>query len=59
MRIGQLSQATGIGIETIRYYEKVGLLHDCRMVIAIMALGTWTDWHSFANAALWIYQSLI
>ena len=28
MRIGQLSQATGIGIETIRYYEKVGLLPD-------------------------------
>jgi Cd(II)/Pb(II)-responsive transcriptional regulator len=26
MRIGELSQATGVDIETIRYYEKVGLL---------------------------------
>lgn len=26
MRIGELSQATGVDIETIRYYEKKGLL---------------------------------
>jgi len=26
MRIGELSQATGVEIETIRYYEKTGLL---------------------------------
>lgn len=26
MRIGELCQATGVGIETIRYYEKEGLL---------------------------------
>lgn len=26
MRIGELSQVTGVDIETIRYYEKVGLL---------------------------------
>lgn len=26
LRIGELSQATGIGHETIRYYEKTGLL---------------------------------
>ena len=26
MRIGELSQATGVDIETIRYYEKMGLL---------------------------------
>lgn len=26
MRIGELSQATGVDIETIRYYEKAGLL---------------------------------
>jgi Cd(II)/Pb(II)-responsive transcriptional regulator len=26
MRIGELSQATGVEIETIRYYEKAGLL---------------------------------
>lgn len=26
MRIGELGQATGVGIETIRYYEKQGLL---------------------------------
>ena len=26
MRIGELHQATGVGIETIRYYEKAGLL---------------------------------
>lgn len=26
LRIGELSQATGIGHETIRYYEKAGLL---------------------------------
>lgn len=27
MRIGELGQATGVDIETIRYYEKIGLLH--------------------------------
>jgi len=26
MRIGELAKATGVGIETIRYYEKAGLL---------------------------------
>lgn len=26
MRIGELGQATGVDIETIRYYEKAGLL---------------------------------
>lgn len=26
MRIGELGQATGVGVETIRYYEKAGLL---------------------------------
>lgn len=26
MRIGQLSEATGVDVETIRYYEKIGLL---------------------------------
>ena len=26
MRIGQLGSATGVGVETIRYYEKAGLL---------------------------------
>lgn len=26
MRIGELGQATGVDIETIRYYEKIGLL---------------------------------
>lgn len=26
MRIGELSQATGVDVETIRYYEKAGLL---------------------------------
>ncbi len=26
MRIGELCQATGVGIETIRYYEKEGLI---------------------------------
>ncbi len=28
MRIGELGQATGVDIETIRYYEKAGLLSD-------------------------------
>lgn len=28
MRIGELSRATGVDIETIRYYEKAGLLHS-------------------------------
>lgn len=28
MRIGELGQATGVDIETIRYYEKTGLLSD-------------------------------
>jgi Cd(II)/Pb(II)-responsive transcriptional regulator len=28
MRIGELGQATGVDIETIRYYEKSGLLPD-------------------------------
>ena len=26
MKIGELSQATGVDVETIRYYEKSGLL---------------------------------
>lgn len=26
MRIGELSSATGVDIETIRYYEKIGLM---------------------------------
>ena len=26
MSIGQLSELTGVNIETIRYYEKIGLL---------------------------------
>lgn len=26
MRIGELGQATGVDVETIRYYEKIGLL---------------------------------
>ncbi|MBL8413552.1 MAG: MerR family transcriptional regulator, partial [Propionivibrio sp.] len=26
MRIGELGQATGVDVETIRYYEKAGLL---------------------------------
>lgn len=26
MRIGELAQTTGVGVETIRYYEKAGLL---------------------------------
>lgn len=26
MRIGELAQATGVDIETVRYYEKIGLL---------------------------------
>lgn len=26
MRIGELAQTTGVDVETIRYYEKVGLL---------------------------------
>ena len=28
MRIGELSQATGVDVETIRYYEKTGLLPE-------------------------------
>ena len=28
MRIGQLGQATGVEVETIRYYEKAGLLGE-------------------------------
>jgi Cd(II)/Pb(II)-responsive transcriptional regulator len=28
MRIGELSQATGVDVETIRYYEKAGLLPE-------------------------------
>ncbi len=28
MRIGELGQATGVDVETIRYYEKAGLLPD-------------------------------
>ncbi|ABM58717.1 MerR family DNA-binding transcriptional regulator [Verminephrobacter eiseniae] len=28
MRIGELGQATSVDIETIRYYEKTGLLPD-------------------------------
>lgn len=28
MRIGELGQATGVDIETIRYYEKLGLLPE-------------------------------
>ena len=28
MRIGELHQATGVNIETIRYYEKEGLLTE-------------------------------
>ncbi len=28
MRIGDLAKATGVDIETIRYYEKVGLLPE-------------------------------
>ena len=26
MKIGEMSKATGIGVETIRYYEKIGLV---------------------------------
>ena len=28
MRIGELGQATGVDVETIRYYEKAGLLEE-------------------------------
>ena len=28
MRIGELGQATGVDVETIRYYEKTGLLEE-------------------------------
>ena len=28
MRIGELSQITGIPVRTIRYYEQIGLLHE-------------------------------
>ena len=28
MRIGDLAKATGVDIETIRYYEKAGLLPE-------------------------------
>jgi len=28
MRIGELGKATGVDVETIRYYEKAGLLED-------------------------------
>lgn len=27
MRIGELAKATGIDVETLRYYERIGLLH--------------------------------
>lgn len=53
MRIGELGKATGVAVETIRYYEKAGLLvPPARHAngIGYTARHIWSDWRLFGTA---------
>ena len=56
MRIGELAEATGTPVETIRFYEREGLLPRPRARRTTTAC-TWpptpSGWPSSANAATW------
>ena len=56
MKISDLSRATGVDVETIRYYEKAGLLPaPAREANGYRSYGarTWSAWPSCAIAAPW------
>ena len=49
MKIGELASATATKVETVRYYEKIGLLAPpARLTIEPMARSISPAFHSFA-----------
>lgn len=54
MRIKELAEATGVDVDTIRYYEKQGLLPEPARQdngYRNYEAPTWSDWPSSATAA--------
>ena len=52
MRIGELAQASGTPVETIRFYEREGLLPTAARTEGNRRI-TRSGWRSSASAAAW------
>ena len=61
IKIGELSRQTGCNVETIRYYERVGLLPRRLAAprdIGFMTSVTFAAWFSCAGRANWVSRSM-
>jgi DNA-binding transcriptional MerR regulator len=47
LTIGQLAKETGVSVDTIRYYEKIGLLEKAKEVREIIAITLHRCFQSF------------
>ncbi len=52
MKIGELASATATKVETVRYYEKIGLLPPPAPTIVPMVMNIWRACHSSAAPAI-------